>query len=207
MKKILSFSFVFGFALLGTAHAQLTGYGIKVARTYPNYDWRTQYPTQISPPLTNLPGYNLAVYAEWYDLDYLSIMTQLEYSQRGNQSSDPWDPSSYPPMHNRVSYLSLPIFAKVTPINTLVRPYLLIGPRIDYLVGKEIEDIGLGVVYNHLKTWVLGYSIGVGLESHNLFGVNISLEARYNRDITNSAHGGGIEVFNKAFDLWLGVGI
>ncbi len=207
MKKTLSFSLIFAFAVIGTAHAQLSGYGIKAATTYPNYEWRTHYPGQISPELSSLQGYNVAIYAQWFDLPYLSIITQLEYAERGNSSTYTFEDPLHPrTQNNRVSYLSLPVFAKLTPINTPVRPFLLAGPRIDYLAGKEIEDVGLGL-YDHLKTWVLGYTMGVGLESNKLFGVNITLEARYNGDITNSFHGSGIEIFNKAFDFWLGIGI
>jgi len=207
MKKTYSLSIFLIFAVFGIARSQLNGYGLKVATTYPNYDWRTQYPSQISPQLGTLQGYNVALYAQWFDIGYLSVVTQLEYTQRGNSSSYPWEaPTLIRTQNNRVSYMSLPVFAKFNPLNIPVRPFILLGPRIDYLIDKQIEDVGLSF-YNHLKNWVLGYSIAVGLESNKFLGVNFSVEARFNRDITNTYHGGGIEIFNKAFDVWLGVGI
>jgi hypothetical protein len=206
MKKTLYLSIILTLAVFGTARSQLDGYGLKVATTYPNYDWRTQYPGQGKPQLENFQGYNVALYARWFDISYFSIITQLEYSQRGNTSSYPIEPAPIRTQNNRVSYVSLPVFAKFKPLNLSICPFVLVGPRIDYLIDKKIEDVGLGL-YDHLKNWVLGYSIAVGLESNQFLGINISVEARFNRDITNTYHGGGIEIFNKSFDVWFGLGI
>jgi hypothetical protein len=195
--------------LLSLVYPQSKTFGVKIATTSAAYEWRTAYP-QVSPPLKRLQGYNFAIYAQWYESEYFGAITQFEYSQRGNTTvyTDfyPLGQVEYV-LKNHASYLSVPLFVKFRPINSDVSPFLLVGPRVDYLVKQNTEDVGMNVVYNHLKKWVLGYSISLGIESSYFLGINISLEARYNRDITNTFHDDGIEILNNAFDFWLGVGI
>ena len=188
----------------------LTDYGVKVAATSSTYDWKVSYSGQISPDLRRLSGLNISVFAEWFDNPYLTAVTQLEYSQRGTAEANQVPTSNNTITEiiakNRVDYLSVPIFAKFHPIRIFINPYILVGPRVDFLLDKQLQDIGLkNLVYDHLKKAVLGYSMALGIESVSFSEVRVNIEARYNFDFINSFHNDGIELHNNSYDLWFGV--
>jgi opacity protein-like surface antigen len=202
--------------LSGFSYSQLLkSYGVKLGVTSAIYDWRASYPGQVSPNVKKVNGWNFALHAEWFNNSYVTAVTQLEYSQKGtgiawnNGSSVVGDISTANELLeiDRVNYLSMPILLKIYPLQSYVSPYLILGPRFDFLLNKEIHS-GFSV-FNSLNKTVFGYSLGFGIESIPMSNIELSVELRYNYDISKSynVETSGIVIYNKAVDLWLGIGI
>jgi len=118
MKKIIFLILAVEIFFLQTADSQLIkSYGVKVAFT--SADQKYNY--------TNLPdietkrriGFNAAVFAEWLNMPFISFVTQCEYAQRGmgmvfNRTENSPDIIATYVDYNRVDYLSIPVFVKLS---------------------------------------------------------------------------------------------
>lgn len=200
---LILFFFLILFPLEATSQP-IRGYGVKVALTSANQT--------IGPLETNRrKGFNVAGYVEWLTIPYFSVLTQMEYVQRGMTVdfvvTGPFGPEPIGrlTMDNRVDYLSISVLLKIALPSITVRPFAMAGPRIDFPIGHRTDDDELGEVYDKFKT-IFGGSVGVGVETAALLPVTITFEARYNIDFSDSYVGPAIAIRNNAFDFWLGVG-
>jgi hypothetical protein len=208
MKRILFGILILTSSFVVSSNSQETiKYGIKLALTSSNQKF--EYRDLSSIDLKRRIGFNAGIFIENVIESYYSIRGQLEYSQRGmgielvrTTVNSPEGTDKYIDYH-RVDYLSLPILIKISYPTKSVQPFLIVGPRIDYLIGYN--SIGFQPVYDHLKTVVIGSSIGVGIESTTLLQSDLMLELRYNFDHTDAYNTELLNVRNNSFDLWLGV--
>lgn len=183
--------------------------GLKVAFTSASQDFK--YST-FAPDTKRRPGFNAGIYIEWFDLPLVSLITQIEYAQRGmglefvRTLNDP-TPIEIFTEYNRVDYLSLPVLVKVAVPTTIVTPFLLIGPRIDFFLGYHSDRDLFNAVYDQFKKTMIGGSIGIGVEATSLLPVNVIVEGRYNFDLADSYSTQYLTVRNNSFDVWLGVAL
>ncbi|MCL4510100.1 MAG: PorT family protein [Bacteroidetes bacterium] len=205
------------FSLTGICRAQLIkSYGLKVAFTsasqnisYP-FDalgWWTS--SRVSPQ----PGFNVAAFAEWLNFPFFSVISQIEYDQRGTKleyfvrgDSGPIAKAS---TNGRLDYLSLPILAKITILNGPLSPYLIAGPRVDFIAGHNDVEIqpNMYPLYSNFRNTMLGWSMGVGLQTGSLLPVTLLAELRYNVDFFDSYNNDNVRIRNNALDVWLGVAL
>lgn len=194
------------FALVLTAREcelnaqQIRTWGVKAAVTSADQDF--DY-TQLDDLKTHRRvGFNVGLFAEWFDNNLFSLLTQLEYAQRGmGQDSFVRFPGT---LYSRVDYLSVSIIGKFAASYAVVRPFVLVGPRIDFLLGYK-SDEPFRIVYDDFKSIVIGGTVGIGLESSELLSQTIIAEFRYNFDVSYAYKTDLLTVKNNAFDIWLGV--
>ncbi|HET6569029.1 MAG TPA: outer membrane beta-barrel protein [Rhodothermales bacterium] len=96
---------------------------------------------------------------------------------------------SPPPQENRLHYLSLAVLGKVTKSGNHLKPYILAGPRLDWLVAyREVTGPAFSpsYPYHDFRRRVLGISAGFGLELDQLLPWAFFGEIRYNGDFTSS---------------------
>ena len=181
-------------------------YGLKVGATFANQYFRD--PGNMA-NIRRIPGFTAAILAEWLNTPHFSLITQLELTQRGNitdlrttEGFQSWR-IVYEGLHNHLHYLSVPILTKWTILAKPIVPYLLVGPRVDYLLWYS-SDIGyLDGAYKEFKKTMLGGSAGIGWNIASVSPFAITAELRYNFDFINSS-GPYNNVRNDAFDIWLG---
>ena len=214
MKKVVLTVFAVVSLLFANSQAQvLKGYGVKAGITSSTeaLDYSNGFPVQ---PSKRRVGFNVAVYAEWLNIPFLSVITQLEYKQGGylQEFSVPPSPSTSASTilaDNRVDYLSIPILAKFTFPAGDFHPYVLAGPRFDFQLGYHrtivFNDPSLAPPYDHFKKSLLGGSFGLGTQVCHLTPVPLLVELRYNPDFSDSYQEGGLSVRNNAYDIWVGV--
>jgi len=210
LKKYSLFVLVIITFLSPQVNAQLLRtYGIKVA--YTSADQKLEY-YYLGGNLTTLrrDGFNVAIYAEWLNTPIFSIVTQCEYTQRGfgneiieTSEFGPMEIGSYK-LFNRVDYLSIPIFGKITIPMEIIKPYVLIGPRLDYLLGYKSGVGGYNVLFDNFSKTIIGASFGVGVDLKGLSTLPILLEGRYNIDLKDSYNTDLLKVRNNSIDVWLG---
>lgn len=191
----------------------LKSYGLKVALTSATQIYNYSYPPWpgFGPDVKRRIGFNVALYAEWLNLPIVSIVSQMEYAQRGmgeeisiTTASSP-EPIRTEIRDKRLDYLSIPILAKLSFPIGIVTAYALIGPRIDFLLGYHDEFIVGNSIYEDFKNKMLGGSLGCGFSFIDLLPTTLSIEFRYNIDFDDSYDTNLLKVRNSAYDIWLGV--
>jgi hypothetical protein len=190
----------------------ISHFGVKAAITssIQEFDYSQ---SSIAPEIKRRVGFNAGVYAEWLNMPYFSIVTQVEYAQRGmgmdfvvTGPSGP-QPLETKTVYSRVDYLSVPALMKVRFQFSMITPYVLAGPRLDILLGYQSDEGVFNALYDQFTTLALGGSVAVGVQIESLLPVPLLIEARYNVDFTNSYETNLLIVRNRAFDFWLGVAL
>lgn len=213
MKRLMTTITIALLSFIGTGNAQLIrNYGIKVAFTS-----ATQSINYLTPGVSGQwhsnktspeSGINIAVFAEWFNFPFLSFVSQIEYDHRG-ATVDYYRDGEPSSTRGRLEYLSVPIMAKMTIPAGQISPYLIAGPRADFLVGyKDLQfEPDPFPVYGDFKNAMIGWSMGVGLETDFILPVDLTAELRYNLDFLNSYNDGNVRIRNSAVDFWVGFGL
>jgi hypothetical protein len=209
MKKIIFLILAVEILFLQSGNAQLIkSYGFKVA--YTSADQKFNYTNLTNIETKRRVGFNVAIYAEWLNTPFISLVTQCEYAQRGmgmefNRTANSPDIIGTFIDYNRVDYLSIPIFVKLSLPVEPINPYLLLGPRIDFLLGYKSDESAFNAVYDGFSKTMTGASFAVGVDLNTLLPLAILIEARYNVDFKDSYSTQYLTVRNNSFDLWLGL--
>jgi hypothetical protein len=194
--------------VFSTSQAQLiSGYGVKLGMSYANqnFDYTDK---DLKLDTKYLSGTGAGVFVEWLKLPLVGVTTEVLYVQKGMKvtavKTTANDPSGVGTIevNNRVSYLSIPVLAKLKFGGMLIAPYVVAGPRFDVLLSYDSEE---KVVYDNFKSTVVGGDIGVGGEFSFILPVALSAELRYSTDFDNSYESDLLKVNNKAFLLLLGL--
>lgn len=203
------------------AHAQLLkGFGVKLGANSANVK------LAINPEPSDLPsvdietkrkiGPNAAFFAEWFSGKPLSMVAQVEYARRGfveeqiiTGENDP-TPLGVLQIKTHLDYLSLPILLKLQRLSRSLSPYLILGPRFDFLLHHEVLVDGtslknLAGFADYYDKRALGGTVGFGLASGRLFASSFFVETRYNFDFADNIDLEALEAKNNAVDLWMGV--
>jgi hypothetical protein len=161
-------------------------------------------------------GWQAALFAEWLQMPVFSVVTQVEYAQRGfTEEQVRTDENSPVPLgtfklNTRMDYVSVPVLIKLQPSNTGIKPYAILGPRFDFLVHRETvieEDGSLNLEFSMadaVNDRAVGGTVGMGVTAKAL-SLPLLLEARYNFDFNDNADSEFLTVKNNAVDLWLGI--
>jgi len=107
--------------------------------------------------------------------------------------------------NNRVEYLSLLILGEFSYNSTVKLPYLIIGPRIDILIGYKSEDNLFDDVYDDFESFDFGGSIGLGYELNLWESYNFLFEIRFSPSFTNSYETELLTVKNNSVDFLTGI--
>ena len=210
MKNVVAFLFLFELIYPSESRAQLLkSYGFKLAYTLA--DQKFNYSNGLTLDTKKRTGINVGAYVEWLDIPSFSLITQIEYCQRGTgiefaQTGNDPTVIGYFTYYSRLDYVSVPVFLKLSLPTELVSPYILAGPRIDFLLGYEAQNGINSIVYQDFKKTVVGGSFALGIESASLLPIHVMAETRFNVDLMDSYTSENLSVRNTSFDIWLGVG-
>jgi hypothetical protein len=190
----------------------LKSYGVKAAVTSSSQSYTYSNPPfpSFGPDVKRRVGFGIALYAEWLNVPVISIISQMEYVQRGIGEEITITTNSPTPIRTeirdkRLDYLSIPILAKALIPFGIVSPYILVGPRFDILLGYRDEFIVGTSIYQDFKKTMFGGTIGAGFDLTDLLPAKISVEFRYNGDLSDSYDTSLMKVRNSAYDIWVGV--
>jgi hypothetical protein len=195
------------------SHAQLVrSYGVKLGAVSANQTWHYTFASDLaSDGTTNYRwGITGGVYVELLDIPLLSLVAELQYTQKGTRYplpltsvSQPDGTGQFKTLSPRVDYLSVPILAKLRLKLPFFTPYIISGPRADLLVSKRGE--GFDLVIGEFKSTDVGGTIGVGVEIHTLLPVGLLAELRYNPSFRDSYKDKFLTVRNRSFDFLVGL--
>jgi hypothetical protein len=190
-------------------HAQLVrSYGIKLGTVAANQSWKYA----DTPELTTSARWGITggVYIELLDLPIVSVVGEIQYTQKGMRFSVPVTTESHPEGTGqfitespRVDYLSIPVLAKVRLSFPAITPYLIAGPRADLLLSKKGD--GFDPVVDNFKSTDVGGTLGLGVELHTLLPVGLLAEIRYNPSFRDAYKNEFLSVRNHSFDFLVGL--
>jgi hypothetical protein len=197
------------FTCTTTTHAQLLrGYGLKLGTVAAYQSWK--YSSFPDLPTETRWGFTGVGFLEFFDLPLLSVVAELQYTQKGMtltlpvySESDPEVPAYYRTNRPRVDYLSIPILAKVRFTTPLFEPYLIAGPRWDLLLSKKPD--GFDVVIDRFETSEFSATLGIGFELSQILPIGVMAEFRYNPSFRDAFNNNFLTVRNRSLDFLLGV--
>jgi len=195
------------------ADAQLVRtYGLNIGYVHAKQNWDYSPQFGSDPHMSGtISGISGGAFVEFLDIPYFSLLTKVQYIQKGRTISvmgtmvSPTDPNGYietgmMDIKYRLNYISVPILAKLRIETPLFVPYLAIGPRLEYLVSYPSS-----VVYNNFKKKEVTGTIAVGAELSLGFMPKILLEVDYNTSLTNSYDNGILTVSDNSVEVVCGI--
>ena len=208
--KLLLLAFLYLFPI--SAKTQIpVGYGAKIGLTSSHHNFETTLFNSQTHDFTSDSrlGVNFAIFIEWFDTSQLTILSQLEYTQRGISSVinvNEFGPATRE-ITSRLDYLSIFFAGRIRTQAKSVPMFFEIGPRCDLLLGYQTDEGMYETEYQHFKRAILGISMGTGLEFKSLFPNRLTVEARYNIDLIDSFNDHHMKIWNNAIDIWIGLRI
>ncbi len=215
MKKTL----LFGLVLIigGIANAQISEkYGLRIGGGISNQYWEYHKLTNLTGWKENKPGLSIYFNGEKTLTSYLSIRPEIGYLSKGFREalvfSDVYgEITETRTMDIVFNNLSGNLGFKISPIDFIVKPYLILGIRGNYMFDyKDFEIEYQGVtygIYNSLiddfNKFTLSGLVGAGIEYRNL----LFLDFEYNPAVTKNFHGTGLSITDKYYGLTLGLNI
>jgi hypothetical protein len=210
MKAKISIVLLFVICSNIRAEAQLVrSVGVKVGAAVAGQEWHYSTP-DINFADQYRWGYSFGGYIEWLNISTFSVLTEVFYIQKGfKQGIERRDASGNPIgtfyLLPQIDYLSVPILIKIRYEMFSFAPYLLIGPRYDYLLRTKSD--GLGIVLDNLKKSDFGITIGGGFEFSNISFLNIGAEYRYSPGLQYVySNQYGLTIQNRSMEILLTIG-
>jgi hypothetical protein len=196
-------------SVASTTHAQLVrSYGIRLGTVAANQSWKYA----DTPELTTSERWGITggVYIELLDLPLVSVIGEIQYTQKGMRFSvpvtteaQPYGTGQFITESPKVDYLSVPVLAKVRLSFPAITPYLIAGPRADLLLSKKGD--GFDAVVDKFKSTDVGGTFGLGVELHTLLPVGLLAEIRYNPSFRDAFKNEFLSVRNHSFDFLVGL--
>lgn len=190
------------------AQAQLRrSYGIKIGTVAANETW-----SEITGDWNTKDrwGFTADAYAEIPLSRFLSAQGEIQYTQKGMSLSVPVTTASQPDgsgqyytISPRIDYISIPLLAILRIPLTPVTPYILVGPRFDFLISNNAD--GLGAVVDNFDRMDYGLTVGAGVELDSLLPFGLLAEFRYNPNSYDSYQSAGQSVRNRSLDFLVGI--
>jgi len=196
------------FVVTITTHAQfIRGYGVKVGLVAANQTWRYTFLPHL--PTDNRWGFTSGIFLEAIDLPYLSVVAEVQYTQKGMNWTIPITTETqsdgtgeYVTRSPRVDYVSIPVLAKVRFSTPIAMLYILAGPRFDFLLYKNAD--GFDPIVHKFENSDFGATLGFGVE-RELSHFSILAEIRSNPNLKDSFNNEFLTVRNRSWDFVVGV--
>jgi hypothetical protein len=204
------------FVVLGisTSDAQLKvrtfGFNVGYVHAKQNWDYSPQFGSDphMSGTISGISG---GAFIEFLDIPYFSLLTKVQYMQKGRTISvmgtmvSLADPNGYidvgmVDIKYRLNYISVPILAKLRIETPMFVPYIAIGPRLEYLISHPSS-----AVYDNFKKMEITGTVAVGVELSLGFVPRLLLEADYNTSLTNSFDNGNLVVSDNSIEILCGI--
>jgi opacity protein-like surface antigen len=209
MKKIIFAVLTLSVIGFSISESQLIrGYGIKVgvASTSQNWEWAPTVGVTAASTAAH-QSLEVGTFIEWLDIPLFSVLTEIQYIRKGSDVTtnvpmttieNPDGNGQFISYSTEISYLSVPILAKLRMNGGLLSPYIVAGPRFDFCLTSSGA-----FSKSDLKTMNVGGTFGVGVESASILPIQVGLEFRYSPDSQASYSTPSLTVKNRSLELLL----
>lgn len=185
-----------------TSKAQfINGFGLTAGGTYARQIWEYT-DTDMKLKKKYLFGLNGSAFLEFFQHDYIRWVSEIQFNQKGTTEriSTPEGDKKY---KNRTNYLCWNNFLKIRYEMYRIIPYILAGPRVEYLISKKPQVYH--PIINDFKKLHFSWSVGAGVEFVSFGPVKFFTEAHYNPDFTDAYKLDPLKIRNQAWELRIGL--
>ena len=156
----------------------------------------------------NRYGLNIGTFIEFAYNSNLHLLIETHYIQKGMvvkfKEYDPFaNYGGIIEFNNRVDYLSLPVLGKIAYKFNKLSPYIIVGPRIDILLGYDSDFAA--IVYDEFESIDFGGTLGLGCEFSFIGSQTFLIEMKYSPSFTNSYETDLLRVTNNSFEFIAGI--
>lgn len=188
--------------------------GIKTGASVSKQNW-TYKSINVEQDKDYRTGLNVALNLEWFNSDYVTLLSEIGYIQKGTKekimSSSVGDPATplSKTFETRFDYLYFSPQLKIRKDFNKLTPYVFVGPRIDYYLSSK-SDFDLSVVEKQFKEIMYGLNYGVGI-AYRIKQISLGLEFANFYDFTDvmntqpTQNNTGLKIKNNAFTINLGI--
>lgn len=174
----------------------VNGIGIMGGATFAKQNFYSP-PTAETLKKKFIVGFNGCAFAEFFNNDYLRWVTEFEYNNKGGRDKTNGD------FKNKLTYLCWNNYLKIRSEFYIGIPYLLIGPKLEYLLSQNIQSPPVTSSFHKLHG---SASFGAGWEFIVFSSLKPVAEIHYNPDIKIKAYKqNDLEIKNKAWELRIGL--
>lgn len=199
--KILFLTFALSLIAVGAEAQFFQGIGITAGVTKAKQKWFIMMPDSSIETLKkkNRIGFNGSVRAEFINSEYVRWITEFQFNQKG--CKDKTDSATY---KNRLNYICWNNFLKLQFETFEGFPYLLMGPRVEYLLNKKITSPALT---GDFKKFNFSWSAGIGFEKIVYSYFKPFIEIHYNPDTPfyYAYETDPMDVRNRAWEFRIGL--
>ncbi len=197
---------------ISTSQAQFVrGYGLKLGTTVANQDWEYVPSLNVTLSPDNRLGLNIGFFAELLNNPILSIVTEVNYVQKGMKTdiekttvSNPDGTGEFITWDTRVDYINLSALGKFRVKLGIVSPYVIAGPKIDFEINKVFSLDEANSVEENFNKNRIGFKVGIGAEI-NLMSLNLIFEFLYDADFNELFENENLKVNSNSIDLRVGL--
>ncbi len=185
----------------------LRAFGMKLGMSEASQQW-VYTPAELSGlSVFDQPrrGWNAVLFAEWFTHPSLSVLTELNFIQKGAEdafiivSAESPDEIGKKIIDPRIDYLSFPILVKFRHAMGGTDLYCFAGPRMDLIVGRN--SYGEGLVFSDFRSPEFGLSYGIGVD-HSIFSnMRFGGELRHSFSPQRAYDNGLVSVRNSSYEL------
>jgi opacity protein-like surface antigen len=201
--------------VVSSSQAQIIrGYGLKVGTTISNQDWEysnTSGLSHLSFDSDNKIGLNIGIFSEFLNFPFISIVTELNYIQKGMKKeilvttvTQPDGTGEFATWDTRVDYINISVFGKLRFNVGLFAPYALLGPKIDFEINKTNSLGSINIVEKGFNKNRIGFKVGIGTEI-NLLSFSLLAEILYDADFNELYKNENLNVNSNSFDFRVGI--
>jgi len=172
----------------------------------------TRPPNSPEMPIVVRWGFTAGAFVELLNMPVLSFVVDAAYAQKGRVvtpeevAESPYHASglSTGPAGGRpgLDYIHLSMLMKLRAGKAALVPYLLLGPRFNFLVGTRDDP---GHVFDHYRKSDIGVSMAAGFEIVPRREPLLSLEMRWSSSFLRVFDAPGLTIRNQFVDLLLEV--
>jgi len=206
LKKIVIIIF---FAASVCAGQLYKGFGVKAGISSSNQDWN--YAGNYNDiEGTNFKGFYFCIFVEGLNYNFFSSILEISYIRKGFYTNV--KPSSVSPdgegyietdyLNNKFDYISFSYLVKLKYENTIIVPYILFGPRIDFQINENIE---FNLHSDQFRQTAWGYSIGGGLLYNKIENIDLLIEFTSSPDISKIYNTDLLEISKFSYELKIGI--
>ena len=195
MKKIISLAIILTIAFQCKAQF-VNSIGLTAGVSLGNQKFFFKEPAAISKKKYTV-GFNASFFAEFFSHDYARWLSEIQYNQKGSIDKQP--EQNYP---NKLQYLSWNNYLKLRYEMYSIIPYILVGPRLDYMLTQSTTSPEIVSSFSKLN---ISAGLGGGVEFISYSNFKFLVEAFYNPDITPAYVTPELHVKNKNIELRIGL--
>ena len=204
MNKKYFFAVFFVYSFLSTVYCFgqfFQGIGITAGVTKAKQKWFLTQPdaSTITIKKKNVIGFNGSVRAEFINNDNIRWVTEFQFNQKG--CKDKTDSATY---KNKLNYICWNNFLKLQYETFDGFPYILFGPRVEYLLSQKIKS---PAIKGSFKKFNFSWSVGAGFEKIVYSNFKPFIEVHYNPDTSfyYAYENAPLKIRNRAWEFRIGL--